>query len=220
MLKKIVTKISRILWRNISQIVYQFFIRIPYFHFIRNTVGNQNPCTFSTWFMQKVLGFNRKVYWPVHFSSRINLPENISVGIDTCPGIAPGCYIQGVGSVRIGNYTQVAQNVGIVSMNHDIYNLPKHDATTVDVSIGDYCWIGMNSVILPGVVLGDFTIIGAGAVVTKSFPEGHCVIAGNPAKILRKLDKEKCVRHEVNGKYFGYIKAEKFDSFRKNKLWF
>jgi acetyltransferase-like isoleucine patch superfamily enzyme len=53
--------------------------------------------------------------------------------------------------------------------------------------LGARCWVGMNSVILPGVELGENTIVGAGAVVTRSFPEGHCVIAGNPARKLRDL---------------------------------
>jgi acetyltransferase-like isoleucine patch superfamily enzyme len=56
-----------------------------------------------------------------------------------------------------------------------------------DVIIGKKCWIGMNSVILPGVCLGDHTIVGAGSVVTKSFPDGNCIIAGNPARIIRVL---------------------------------
>nr|WP_283244199.1 DapH/DapD/GlmU-related protein [Luoshenia tenuis] len=58
--------------------------------------------------------------------------------------------------------------------------------------LGEKCWIGMNSVVLPGVTLGPHTVVGAGAVVTKSFPEGYCVIAGNPARMIRKLD----INHE------------------------
>ena len=57
------------------------------------------------------------------------------------------------------------------------------------IIIGQGCWIGMNSVILPGVVLGEKTIVGAGSVVTKSFLEGYCVIAGNPAKKIKDLNK-------------------------------
>ena len=54
-----------------------------------------------------------------------------------------------------------------------------------EVVIGENCWLGMNSVILPGVSLGDNTIVGAGSVVTKSFMDGNCVIGGNPARIIR-----------------------------------
>lgn len=53
--------------------------------------------------------------------------------------------------------------------------------------IGENCWIDMNSVVLPGVMLGPRTTVGAGAVVTKSFPEGHSIIAGNPAHVVKEL---------------------------------
>lgn len=90
------------------------------------------------------------------------------------------------GQIHIGNGTWIASNVGIVTQNHDLYNLESHDRAR-DVFIGEHCWIGMNSVILPGVKLGDHTIVGAGAVVTKSFEFGNCVIAGNPAKVIKNL---------------------------------
>lgn len=48
--------------------------------------------------------------------------------------------------------------------------------------------MGMNSMILPGVVLGPHTVVGAGSVVTKSFPNGYCVIAGVPAKLVKTID--------------------------------
>jgi acetyltransferase-like isoleucine patch superfamily enzyme len=60
-------------------------------------------------------------------------------------------------------------------------------ADSKPITLGISCWVGMNSVILPGVSLGDHTIVGAGSVVTKSFPDGFCVIAGNPAKLIRDI---------------------------------
>ena len=99
-----------------------------------------------------------------------------------------GCYFQNyMGKISIGEGTYIAPNVGLITQNHDINNLDKH-VESQEIILGKKCWIGMNAMILPGVVLGDHTIVGAGAVVTKSFPDGHCVIVGNPGKILRKID--------------------------------
>ena len=190
---------------------------IPYFQFVKETRNTQVPVTLGMWWRQKVLGKHNGVYWPVHHSSKINQYKNIIIGVETSPGYEPGCYIQGIGKVFIGDYTQIAQNVGIISSNHDVYDNSIHHHE--EVRIGDYCWIGMNSVILPGVVLGDFTIVGAGSVVTKSFQEGYCIIAGNPAKIIRPLEKGKCKRYKSAFEYIGFIPKAKFDKFRKQNLW-
>lgn len=167
------------------------------------TKDTQTPIRLKHILWNKILGFNRKAYWPTHFTSIINNPENIYAGIDVSPGYMPGCYIQGIGKVYIGDYTQIAANVGIISANHNVYDTRKHELSFV--KIGKYCWIGMNAVILPGVEIGDWTIVGAGSVVTKSFPEGYCVVAGNPAKIIKKLDKSECKPFRNKYEYNGYI---------------
>jgi acetyltransferase-like isoleucine patch superfamily enzyme len=139
-------------------------------------------------------------------------------GIETCPGYMPGCYIQAINGVHIGDYTQIAANVGLISSNHDIKDNRKH-LPAGPIKIGRYCWIGMNAVILPEVTLGDFTIVGAGTVVTKSFPEGYCVIAGNPARKIKDLSKEECVSHKSHFEYNGYIKSESFEAYKKRYLY-
>lgn len=102
-----------------------------------------------------------------------------------------GQYYQALnGKIVIGKGTRIANNVGIITTNHDIYDIESH-VEGKDVIIGRNCWIGINSVILPGVVLGDHTIVGGGSIVTHSFEEGNCVIAGNPAKKIRSIADEK-----------------------------
>lgn len=194
-----------------------YFIRIfPLGKKIFDTRTSQTPVTFKYWFWQKVLGFNRSAYWPVHFTSRISSPENVYAGVDTCPGYMNNCYIQGLGKIYIGDYTQIAPGVGIISSNHDVHN------STVQIpgkiSIGKYCWLGMNAVILPDVELGDFTVVAAGSVVTKSFTEGYCVIAGVPAKVIKQLDKSKCLPFKNEIEYHGYISKTKFEEYRKRHL--
>jgi acetyltransferase-like isoleucine patch superfamily enzyme len=192
--------------------------KLPYFEFIRGTRDYQNKITFEWWFRQKVLnvGGNKRAYWPVHPTSMVTDPENILVGIDACPGVMGGCYIQGKGKIRIGDYTQIAPNVVIVSANHDLYDSRKH--ILAEVTIGRYCWIGAGAKIMPGVELGDWTIVGAGAVVTKSFPEGHCVLGGIPAAVIKRLEAEKCVPFHNKIAFNGFIPSDEFESYRKKHL--
>lgn len=95
--------------------------------------------------------------------------------------------------MKVGSY--IAPNVGIITSNHDLYDLDKR-MPAQNVKIGKKCWIGMNSMILPGVELGEHTIVGAGSVVTKSFKKGNCVIAGNPARKIRDLSREEVIKNE------------------------
>jgi len=79
--------------------------------------------------------------------------------------------------IHIGAYTWVAFNVRILS----------HDRTRgmiCHTRIGENCFIGGESIILPGVTIGDNCVVGAGSVVTRDVPP-RSVVAGNPAKIIR-----------------------------------
>lgn len=191
---------------------------LPFFKFIRETRNTQTPISFQNWYDQKILGINLDAYWPVSKNSIVNGPKNVYVGIETSPGLMPGCYIQAAfgGKIYIGDYTQISANVGIISANHCLNDNRKHIPSTI--FIGKYCWLGYGSVILPNVKLGDYTIVGANSVVTKSFLEGYCVIGGNPAKIIKYLTKEECVKHKSDKEYNGYIPADKFEAYRKKRL--
>ncbi len=62
-----------------------------------------------------------------------------------------------------------------------------HDRTRglyLHTRIGKNCFIGGQSLILPGVEIGDNCVVGAGSVVTKNVP-ANSIVAGNPARILR-----------------------------------
>lgn len=146
----------------------------------------------ENFFIQKIVGYQRHIPYPVSFRMQVMNWENIHFDVNDLSNFQKcGSYFQAASDahIYIGKGTYIAANVGIITANHDFNDLEKA-ARGENVNIGEKCWIGMNSMILPGVTLGEHTIVGAGSVVTKSFPDGNCVIAGNPAKLLRRLDNE------------------------------
>jgi acetyltransferase-like isoleucine patch superfamily enzyme len=176
---------------------------------IYETANTGCPINHKYFFFQKVLGFNRQVPWPVHFTSIVVGEEYITIGFNTAPGASIGNYIFASpdAPIHIGNYTVIASNVCVGSFNHDIYNISQY-TTKGGIHIGDYCWIAANAVVLSGVTLGDHTVVAAGAVVNRSFPDGCCVLAGNPAKVVKHLDPTKVVRFSHPYRYIGYKKVE------------
>ncbi|MDD4590754.1 MAG: DapH/DapD/GlmU-related protein [Parabacteroides sp.] len=137
-------------------------------------------------FARFFLGHNKTARFPVSSRCTVICPENIHFHPDNIDNFqSVGIYYQAFGDITIGEGSYIGPNVGIITANHKLDNLDAHDDPK-PVIIGKNCWIGMNSVILPGVVLGDNTIVGAGSVVTKSFMGGG-IIVGSPAKLLHTI---------------------------------
>ncbi len=205
------------LYRLVRRSIGRVLAHLPFTCHLIRTSGTACPITIRTWILQKLLGFNRHAYWPVHPASIVGDPRRIRVGIGTSPGLSPGCYLQAINGIEIGDYSVLAPNVGLISANHDPHDITRHIKTR-PLKIGNFCWIGMNAVILPGVELGDHTVVAAGAVVNKSFPDGYCILAGVPAKIVRKLDPTNVVEHRNPYEYIGYYylgKKSKDDIYRR-----
>jgi tetrahydrodipicolinate N-succinyltransferase len=55
------------------------------------------------------------------------------------------------------------------------------------ICVGDDVFIGVNSIVMPGVTIGSRVIVGSGSVVTKDVPDG-VVVAGNPARMVSTFD--------------------------------
>lgn len=92
-----------------------------------------------------------------------------------------------MGRVRIGQATQIASQVQILSgANQHIRDAEGRiqgsgQGKFTPISIGHDCWIGAGAIVMASV--GDNATIGAGSIVTKSVPDG-VVAVGNPARVL------------------------------------
>jgi acetyltransferase-like isoleucine patch superfamily enzyme len=56
------------------------------------------------------------------------------------------------------------------------------------IKIGSNVFIGVDSIIMPGIIIEDKVIVAAGSVVTKSVPSG-AIVGGNPARVIGKYDE-------------------------------
>lgn len=91
-----------------------------------------------------------------------------------CISIGAGCKISH--NVRV--YTQS----DVADFDFSLNDPPKKCG---DVIFGDYCWVGANVFINPGVTIGENSIVGANSVVTKNIPPFE-IWGGVPAKFIRR----------------------------------
>lgn len=111
-----------------------------------------------------------------------------------------GATIYARKGITIGDNTAIGGNVKIldndfhpIEVEERIQLLNDPDGgnsdlvPTKEITIGNNCFIGCNSIILKGTVIGDGCVIGAGAVVAGKF-EPNSVIVGNPARVIRTLN--------------------------------
>ncbi len=116
----------------------------------------------------------------------------IFIGDDT--EINMNCVFLDCNTITIGHHCLIAPSVQIYTAFHPL-NAKERFANNSNwaisrsspVTIGDYCWIGGGSIILPGVKIGNNCVIGAGSVVTKNIPD-NSVAVGNPCRIIKTLN--------------------------------
>ncbi|MGL5978384.1 MAG: sugar O-acetyltransferase [Erysipelotrichaceae bacterium] len=135
------------------------------------------------------------------YGCHISIGENFYANYD--------CIIVDVNKVSIGNNVFFGPRVCVYTAGHPI------DATVrntmlefgTPVHIGNDCWIGGNTVILPGVRIGNGVVIGAGSVVTKDIPD-NVIAVGNPCRVLRELTESDHKRWHRKAKQYEQDKTE------------
>jgi acetyltransferase-like isoleucine patch superfamily enzyme len=137
-----------------------------------------------------VAGDNVKI---ARFCSLFGAPQNVlRIGAGTYVGMFS--IINGFArALVIGARVSIAQHVNIMTdsgPNASPALQRLYPIESSPVTIGDDCWIGANSVILPGVELGRFCIVAANSCVKSSFPD-FSIIGGAPARLIRSFTKEE-----------------------------
>jgi acetyltransferase-like isoleucine patch superfamily enzyme len=88
--------------------------------------------------------------------------------------------------ITIGNRVTVTSGVRFITHDGSTWLMRDNKGRRYlyrPILIGDNVFIGVNSIIMPGIKICNNVIVAAGSVVTKSVPEGS-VVGGVPAKII------------------------------------
>jgi virginiamycin A acetyltransferase len=111
---------------------------------------------------------------------------------------------QGRGTLIIGNYVAIAEDLRVITSNHKM-NYPNLQVALQnrlgfdsvrdvpkDVIIDHATWIGARVIMTPGSGIGVGGIAGAGSIVTKKYPP-FAIVAGNPARIIKMRFSDKVI---------------------------
>lgn len=129
-----------------------------------------------------VVGNNTKIVGPI----KIGTCADLIIG-DNC-WIGEHCVIYGNAKVSIGDNCDLAPNVSFATGTHEIGTHARRAGKGYceSISVGNGCWIGINSTILSGVNIADGCCIGACALVKHSFSEDS-LVGGVPAKVIKRF---------------------------------
>ncbi|MDQ9022754.1 acyltransferase [Acinetobacter sichuanensis] len=144
--------------------------------------------------MNKVIGLLKYVYELYCFVIKGSILYARNKGVI----IGKDCriYIKEWGSepflISIGDRVTITSGVRLVT--HDGSTWLVRDKNNnryqkyAPITIGSDVFIGLNTIIMPGVTIGNNVVIGAGSVVTKDIPS-NSVAVGNPARIISTYEK-------------------------------
>ena len=90
-------------------------------------------------------------------------------------------------NVRITSGCKFVTHDGGMHVLRNARQMPQADLFG-KIKVGNNVFVGIQSIILPGVTIGNNVVIGACSVVTKDIPD-NTVACGVPARPIRKLDE-------------------------------
>lgn len=114
---------------------------------------------------------------------------SIEIGDNT--SIENNLHMTSACKLKIGHDCTILSRAMITNINHNYNRINKkvneQDLIVSDIEIGNYCFIGMDVKIFPGVKIGDNVIVGANSIVMNNLPP-YSVCVGVPARVIKKYN--------------------------------
>ncbi len=137
--------------------------------------------------------FNTFLYWIAYFcpfmSVRVKCNKLRGVKMGRNVTIQLQCMIDNAYPEYVILEDDVSVNQGITILTHTNPRKRWRGVLTPHVKpviLKKGCMIGINSIILPGVVVGKYAIVSAGSVVSKNV-EDYSIVRGNPAEKVANI---------------------------------
>lgn len=94
--------------------------------------------------------------------------------------------------ITIGDHVEITNGCRFITHDGSVWVMRENEeSSNIDflapIRIGNNVFIGMDSIILPGVSVGNNVVVGAGSVVAKDIPS-NTVCAGCPARAIRSYE--------------------------------
>ena len=172
--------------RKVLHIPYQFLT-----HYLPNNIINLLPFYTIRHFYYRLIGIKIGKDTSIHMRVFVD-GQNITIGTNTV--INRSCYLDGRGTLLIGNNVSISPHVHIITVSHNM-DSPEFENVFTKVQIDDYSWIGSRATILQGVKIGRGAVVGAGSVVTKDVAP-FTFVAGIPAVKIK--DRSNDLRYSLN----------------------
>lgn len=158
------------------------------------------------WVLDKV---NKRRYINVYPKYLRKLGVKISENPGDC-WISPTIFLDSAGYdlIEIGDNCTISFDVAILIHDYSINNAfrsieePETDFHKIikrPVHVGNNCFIGARTVIMPGSFIGDNCIVGSGSVVRGKIPAGS-VLSGNPATVISSV-RDFALKHKEKKDY-------------------
>lgn len=97
-------------------------------------------------------------------------------------------FVDCTATVSIGRFSTFAGlRSSILSHSIDL-DLCKQIAEPV--TVGEYCFVGAMTILLPGAALPDYSVLGANSLLNKHYTDPYYLYAGTPARPVRQLPRD------------------------------
>lgn len=145
------------------------------------------------------IGRNCELRGDIHLGKGVDIANGCTLRFNATLGRYSrlGANSEMIGDVSIGKFSPIARRVTFQQLNHPM-DKPSMSMTFYErvldgklkhvskgpINIGSDTWIGMDTIVLPGVTIGDGAVVGSGSVVTQDV-KPYEVVAGVPAKQIK-----------------------------------